>query len=568
MSETDDGTGAGTGRGPAAGGAGRGGHVVVVGGGIAGLAAAHRLLAGGARVTLLEASPRLGGKLLAGELAGVPVDFGAESLLARRPEAIGLARAVGLAERLQAPATATAALWTRGALRPLPTGHVMGVPGDMAALAASGVLSPEGLERARREPELPVRPLPAGSNRSGTPGTPGGPGGAVPGEGREGRDGGEGEDPDVAVGAYVAERFGREVVDRLVEPLLGGVYAGDAYRLSLRAAVPQLYGAAREGRMLTGAVQELRRRSGAATGPVFLGIEGGVGTLPEAVAAACRAGGAEIVTGAAVRELRRAGAGWRLVAEGPGAGEAGAAAARAGAAVTRRSVLTADAVVLAVPAAAAARLLAGPAPAAAAELNTVEYASMALVSMAFRRADLGGPDALAGPAGPTSLAGPAGPAPGARGSGFLVPAVEGRAIKAATFASRKWGWIGAAAPELFVIRTSVGRHGEESELKRDDAGLVEVSLRDLGEATGLRARPVGTRVTRWRDGLPQYPVGHTGRVARIRAALADLPGLRVCGAAYDGVGIPACVAGGTAAAEDVLGGLATLAPGTAPGEGE
>ncbi len=175
-------------------------HAVVVGAGIAGLAAAHRLLEHGARVTVLEASERVGGKLLPGEIAGARVDLGAESLLARRPEAVGLARAVGLADRLQPPATASAALWTRGALRPMPKGHVMGVPGTAAALA--GVLSDEGLARIGRDAELP--PTEIGD--------------------------------DVAIGEYVAERFGREVVDRLVEPLLGGVYAGT--RTASRCARP------------------------------------------------------------------------------------------------------------------------------------------------------------------------------------------------------------------------------------------------------------------------------------------------------------------------------------------
>ncbi|WP_030544352.1 protoporphyrinogen oxidase [Streptomyces albus] len=499
------------------------GHVVVVGGGVSGLAAAHRLLAGGARVTVLEASPRVGGKLLAGELAGVPVDFGAESMLARRPEAVDLARSVGLSGRLQPPTTASATLWTRGALRPMPKGHVMGVPGDVEALAASGVISEEGLARIAREPELPPDGI------------------------------GEGED--VAVGGYLADRLGREVVDRLVEPLLGGVYAGDSYRISLRAAVPQLYRLAREGRSLTEGVREMQRRAAGQPdpGPVFMGLDGGVGTLPPAVAEACRAAGAEVATGASVTELRRTGEGWRLAVEGPGAEPAAAAAAgRPGAAAAAgsgvsgpgRRVIEADAVVLAVPAPVAARLLTAEAPAAAAELAAVEYASMALVSMVFRRAEL---------------------TPVPEGSGFLVPPVDGHTIKAATFASRKWGWIDAAAPDLFVIRTSVGRFGEEAELKRDDAGLVEVSLRDLGEAVGLRARPVATRVTRWTDGLPQYPVGHPDRVARVRERLAGLPTLRLCGAAYDGVGIPACIASAAGAAGAVLD---TLTRRAAEGGGE
>ncbi|KUL47422.1 protoporphyrinogen oxidase [Streptomyces sp. NRRL F-4489] len=472
------------------------GHVVVIGGGIAGLAAAHRLLAGGARVTLVESSDRLGGKLLAGDIAGVPVDLGAESMLARRPEAVELARAVGLGERLQPPGTATAALWTRGALRPMPKGHVMGVPGDLAPLAASGVLSPEGLARIERDRTLP-------DTETGD---------------------------DIGVGEYVAARLGREVVDRLVEPLLGGVYAGDAYRISMRAAVPQLFEAARRGGSLIEGVRELQARAAAdvaegmaATGPVFMGLAGGIGTLPGAVADAVRRAGGAILPRTPVRELRPDGGGWQILA-----GD---------------RTLTADAVVLAVPAPAAAGLLRPAAPAAAGVLDAVEYASMALVTMAFRRADL-----------------PAVPG----GSGFLVPPVDGRRIKASTFASSKWNWIAEAGPDLFVLRTSVGRYGDEADLARDDADLVGLSRADLAEAVGLTARPVAATVTRWDAGLPQYTVGHVDRVARIRAAVAGLPApLRVCGALYDGVGIPACVGSARRAADEILG---TLPAGSAGGE--
>jgi oxygen-dependent protoporphyrinogen oxidase len=488
-------------------------HVVVVGGGISGLAAAHRLSTSGVRVTVLEASDRLGGKLHAGEIAGVPVDLGAEAMLARRPEAVELARAVGLADRLQPPATATASLWTRGRLRPMPRGHVMGVPGDLAPLAASGVISDEGLARIERDRELPRTEV----------------------------------GDDVAVGQYIAARLGREVVDRLVEPLLGGVYAGDAYRISMRAAVPQLFEAARTHRSLTDAVRAVQRQPAAdpdPADPVFMGIDGGVGRLPLAVADACRAGGAEIATGVSVQRLmlRREGDSrepreggereerseswqpgqpwqpwqpWEVVAK-----------ERSGAVRSLR----ADGIVLAVPAPVAARLLAAESPAAAAELGAVEYASMALVTMAFRQAD-------------------ASTLPG--GSGFLVPPVDGRTIKASTFSGRKWGWLAEADPDLFVLRTSIGRFGDEADLKREDAELVQVSLDDLRDATGLTARPVATRVTRWDGGLPQYPVGHLGRVARIREQVAELPALRVCGALYDGVGIPACVASAHTAADEL-----------------
>ncbi|MFJ9539904.1 protoporphyrinogen oxidase [Streptomyces sp. NPDC101225] len=456
------------------------GQVVVVGAGIAGLAAAHRLLGRGARVTVLEASDRVGGKLLPGEIAGTRVDLGAESMLARRPEAVALAREVGLGGRLRPPATATASIWTRGALRPMPKGHVMGVPGTAAALA--GVLSEEGLARVERDADLPRTEV----------------------------------GDDVAVGEYVAARLGREVVDRLVEPLLGGVYAGDAYRISMRSAVPQLYQAALTHDSLTEAVRAIQARAAAArqNGPVFMGIEGGVGSLPLAVAESVRARGGEIVTGAPVTELRRAGGGtWRVVA-----GD---------------RVLRADAVVVAVPAPAAAALLRAEVPAAAAELATVEYASMALVTLAYRRAETALPE----------------------GSGFLVPPVDGRTIKASTFASRKWGWIADADPGLLVLRTSVGRYGETEILGREDSDLVALSRHDLREATGLDAEPVETRVTRWTDGLPQYPVGHHARVARIREHVAGLPGLALCGAQFDGVGIPACIASAYAAVDQLEGDL-------------
>ncbi|OAR22717.1 protoporphyrinogen oxidase [Streptomyces sp. ERV7] len=464
-------------------------HVVVVGGGISGLAAAHRLLESGARVTVLEATDRLGGKLFAGEIAGARVDLGAESMLARRPEGVGLAREVGLQDRLRPPA-ATAAIWTRGALRPMPKGHLMGVPADPASLA--GIVSAEGLARIAQDRELP--PTEVGE--------------------------------DIGVGEFVARRVGREVVDRLVEPLLGGVYAGDAYRISMRAAVPQLYTAARENTSLLDGVARVQAKAAAGPqqgGPVFLGLDGGMGTLPLAVADAVRAGGGLIRTGAPVLALTRTADGWLVrtdSAEAP--------------------AIEADGVVLASPAWSASRLLAAESPSAAAELAGVEYASMALVTMAFRRADL---ERLE------------------RSSGFLVPSVDGRTIKASTFSSYKWQWVTDRAPDLFVLRTSIGRYGEEEHLEREDAELVEMSLGDLGEAVGLAARPVATEVTRWTGGLPQYPVGHLARVARVRAAVAKLPGLRVCGAAYDGVGIPACIAGARLAADEIIA-TSTLAQNT------
>ncbi|GCD97406.1 protoporphyrinogen oxidase [Embleya hyalina] len=465
-------------------------HVVVVGGGIAGLTAAWVLLRDGdpgLTVTVLEGASRVGGKLRAGSIAGVAVDEGAESMLARRSEAVELAREVGLGDDLQPPATAGASLWTRGALRPMPRGHVMGVPGDLEPLAASGVLSPAGLARIPLDHALAPHRY----------------------------------EDDVSVGRYVAERLGHEVVDRLVEPLLGGVYAGNAYDISLAAAVPQLLPIARSGGSLVAGVRALLDAAAERpAGPVFMGVRGGVGRLPLAVAGAVVAGGrGSIRTRTTVRELERTPTGWRLIT-GP----------------TNAPVpIEADAVVLAVPAAPAARLLRPHSTVAAVELSSIEYAGMALVTLAFRRADLASMPA---------------------GTGFLVPPVDGRRIKASTFASNKWGWLAESDPDLFVLRTSLGRAGEEAVLQREDAELVADSLDDLREAVGLAAEPIDTRVTRWGGGLPQYAVGHLGRIACVRDAVERLPRLAVCGAVYEGVGIPACVASASKAAAEVLAQLA------------
>ena len=184
--------------------------------------------------------------------------------------------------------------------------------------------------------------------------------------------------------------------------------------------------------------------------------------------------------------------------------------------------LDADAVVLATPAAPTARLLTEVAPVAAAELAQIEYASMVVVTFAFRA--VAAPELVA-----------------TDSSGFLVPPIDGRRIKAATFSFAKWGWVRAAGDELLLLRTSLGRYGEEAALQATDEELVAWSLGDLRDAVGISAAPVDTHVQRWGGGLPQYAVGHLDRVARIRAAVHSVPGLAVAGAAYDGVGIPAVI---------------------------
>jgi oxygen-dependent protoporphyrinogen oxidase len=451
-------------------------RVVVVGGGISGLAAAWRLVNGPdpVRVTVLESAGQVGGKLRVAQLDGLGVDVGAEAMLARRPEAVGLVREIGLGADLVHPATTAAGVVRDGTIRPLPPGTVMGVPTDPRRL--SGVLTPDEVARVAAEPDRPAVPL----------------------------------ETDVDVASWVADRVGPAVVQRLVEPLLGGVYAGHAARLSLQATVPQLWALARAGGSVLAGLARFAPPAptpGTAPSPpapFFAGVRGGVGRLPLELSRQLSARGVDVRTGITVRELRRTPTGWQLVL-----GRA-----------DRPQLLDADAVVLAVPPSPAARLLDGPCPAAAALLDEVEAASMAVVAMLVPRAQLDG----------------------VTGSGVLVPPIEGRAVKAATFSSSKWGWTDELHPELAVVRASLGRLGEEAVLQRDDAELVEEAVGDLSDLLGRPLRPVASLVTRWGGSLPQYAVGHVDRVARIREAVAAVPGIGVCGATYDGVGIAACIA--------------------------
>lgn len=470
----------------------RRGRVVIVGGGIAGLAAAFFLRDRVAQVLVLEASPRLGGKLVSSQVAGIEVDAGAEALLARRPEGVELIGAVGLAGDLVYPGTTSASIWSRGEFCSLPGRQFMGVPGDFDELARSRILSSEGLARAQQDAVLPATA----------------------------RDG------DVSVGAFVGARFGAELVDRLVEPLLGGVYAGRADQLSFEATLPALAGLSRRHRSLAAAVGAAL--GPAATGspaappappappPVFTTLTGGLGALPEPLA---KASGAVVRTRATVRALARTEHGWRLVT-GP---------------APAPEQVEADAVVLALPARPASRLLAAVpgAGSAARALAEIEYASMAIVTLAYPQAAFGRP---------------------VTGSGYLVPAVDGRPVKAVTFSTVKWPYLASGTDRpLHVVRCSIGRIGEEAVLQRDDDELARLAAADLAAATGVTGAPVDVRVTRWGGGLPQYAVGHLDRVNAIRDGVAAQPGLAVCGAAYDGVGIPACIASARLAADQVLG---------------
>jgi oxygen-dependent protoporphyrinogen oxidase len=489
-------------------GPGPGRRIAVVGGGIAGLAAALRLrdlAPAGTTITVYEQSGVLGGKLRTGTIAGSAVELGAEAFLTRDPAggdstAIRLARRVGLGEALVHPATGQAAIVIGGELRPVPGGTLVGVPGDLAQVAA---LARPDAERDRDD-GYPVL----------------------------------GPEQDVAVGELVRRRLGDEVVDRLVDPMLGGVYAGRADLLSLVATMPALARTARVEHTLTGAVRAAQAANGPRVPgtPIFATVDGGVSRLVAAVADALTtedgattpdASGdplagpgrsiGRIRLDAAVRELVPTPTGWRLVI-GP----------------TRDPELVeVDAVVLALPARPAARLLAGIDAGVAERVGVLDYASMALITLALPVPEL--PDL----------------------SGLLVPATEGLLIKAATFFSIKWAHL--RRPDgTALVRASVGRYGEEEQLQRPDAELVQAVHRELSALVGATAlpAPIETHVQRWGGALPQYEPGHPSRVSAVRTALrARHPTLALAGAGYDGVGIPVCVRSGETAAEEIINAL-------------
>lgn len=451
------------------------GRVVVIGAGIAGLTAARELarLTPGTDVLVLEGASRVGGKLAVSDIAGLAVDEGAEAALARVPEALDLIESLGLAGDVVHPATTSASIAIGGTLRPVPAGTLLGVPADLDALEESGLLSADGIAAVRRDLRQPGAPV----------------------------------TEDVSVGALLRARLGNELVDRLVEPLLGGVYAGSADLLSLQATMPALAAALREHGSVITAARTARAANPAQDGPVFATLRGGLARLPLTLAADP---GIEVRTGMPVREMHRTGSHFRLIA-GP---------------APHPTAFTADAVIVAVPGPKAAPLLATVVPAATPELAQVAYASMAVVTFAVPRQDL--------PAG----------------SGLLVPPSAGGVVKAVTVSSQKWAHLDHG--EHMVIRTSVGRRGEERVLQCSDEELAELAFADLRRLLSLTGVPVAARVSRWGAALPQYDVGHLDRVARIQEAVSEVPGLAVCGALYGGVGVAACIRSAQRAVSAVL----------------
>ncbi|MDP1819365.1 MAG: protoporphyrinogen oxidase [Acidimicrobiales bacterium] len=451
-------------------------RVAVVGGGITGLVAARTLALAGADVTLVDPGP-LGGKVQTSAFDGGTLDEAADAFLARVPEGVELCRELGLEGELVSPAARRAHVWSRGALRPLPEAQLLGVPTDLDELAASGIVSPEGLERARLDLTLPGSPL----------------------------------HDDVSIGAVMRARLGDEVTERLVDPLVGGINAGDTDRLSLAATVPQLDAAVRSGvASLVEACRAKRASVADPAAPVFYAPRRGMGALPAALAADLDARGVAFVTETA-EALAKSVGGWQLR-------------------LTSGGAVDVDGVVLAAPAGVSARLVGPQAPTAAELLEAIPYASVALVALAVPRE---GVDRVLD------------------GSGFLVPRVEGRTVTACSWTTSKWPHLGGEG--TVWLRASVGRDGHGEALASDDDGLLAHVLTDLRTTMELRGAPTEARVTRWPSSFPQYRPGHLDRVDAIDADVqARAVGIEVAGAALRGLGVPACIRQGAAAAHRLL----------------
>lgn len=451
-------------------------HVVVVGGGIAGLAAAHRLSREtGVHVTLVESDHTLGGKIRTSPFAGLPaVDEGPDAYLVRVPFAAALARDVGLGDAMTNPASGTAAIWSNG-LHTIPTGLMLGVPTGVGALARSHLLTWRGKARAGLEPFLPRRSVPEDN-----------------------------------LGALVRSRFGDEVHEMLVDPLVGSIYASDTDRLSM-SAVPQLGDLARRGRSMLLSGRSLRSAAPASSGPIFETPTAGLGALVTAVVDAIRAAGADLLTGRHVVAIEPTATGHRVICADD-------------------TVLDADAVVLANPAHTAARLVDAASPTAARLMSASETSTVVMATMA-----------IAGGEWPRTVT----------GSGYLVPKKHQRTVTAVSFASNKWAhW--RPADGTVILRTSLGRDGLVVD-DRSDEDLIAAAVSEVSQHLGLDLAPTAVRLTRWPSAFPQYRPGHLARVAELDAALAaDMPGVRIAGASYRGIGIPACVQQGTAAADAVL----------------
>ncbi len=467
-------------------------HIVVVGGGIAGLAAAHRVVELASphppTLTLLEAEDRLGGTIRTEERDGFLLELGPDSFISEKPWAVALCQRLGLESRLMGTREEYRSTFVvhRGRLEPLPEGFVLLAPTQMGSFLCSRLFSWPGKLRVALDLILPR------------------------GKERE----------DESLGAFVRRRLGREALERVAQPLVGGIYTADPDRLSLAATMPRFLQMEREHRSLIYALWKNRKKgareakgaSGARWG-LFVTLRRGMQELVDALKARLPAGTVRL--GAKAVRVLPQGRRWQIeLAQG--------------------EALWADAVVLATPAFQAARLVQGFAPDLARDLSAIPYSSAATVSLAFRR------EQIRHPLG---------------GFGFVVPLRENRSILACTFSSVKYE--GRAPKGQVLLRAFVGGALQEELFSLDDREVEKQVYRELASLLGIEAAPLFVHIHRHPRSMPQYLVGHLRRVAAIEEKTAAFPGLALAGSAYRGVGIADCVRSGEEAASALWAYLST-----------
>lgn len=446
--------------------------VAIIGGGISGLMCARRLSQRGVHVILFEASSTLGGQIRNARVAEHDIDLGAEAVHVSAPGMSALITEVGLSGGIIKSNPGMSWLWTEKGLQRLPEGVGPSGPRKLGPVLRSRVMSFGGLFRAGLEPLVPRRKL----------------------------------RKDIGVGQYVAKRFGREVVERFVDPVLGSLHAGDVNGLSLRAVTPELAAIADR----RGSIMMTRRKQKAGAPLSFATWEGGLTALPQRM---LHDMGAEIRTFTTVESVTVLPTGKYLVETlSDGATEV-------------------EAVILAIPARVAAKIVRPLSHVATSLLEKIRYATVATVIVAYPKEAIEGVKAF-------------------KGNGLLVPSNRKRLLKAATFVSTKWSHMQGS--DVILVRLSCGRANENAIEKLSDLDLVARLHADLVEATGIKDEPIESYVQRWPHAMPQMEIGHVDLVSKIRTDLSFFKGIHVAGSSYDGLGIAACLRSGAKAALDVL----------------
>ena len=470
-------------------------RVVVIGAGISGLAAGVELRDRGIDVTVLEATGRAGGPIYTDCHDGYVIDAGPDSFLSTKPGGIQLAERLGITGRIvnTRPDGGGTFIVRDGRMQPLPEGITMLVPTQFRQILESPLLNLRGKSRLLADYVIPARR----------------------------------GDEDEPVASFMRRRVGRQAFERLAEPLLSGIFAGDAEQLSILSTFPRLREAERRhGGLIRAALAARRDSSGAHITreySPFVSFDSGLGSLTSA--AMERIGAEQFHFDSSAVAIEPHPDGYRV-------------------ATSQGQAFESDGIVLATPAPIASTMLADLAPQASMHLATIPYVSSATVSMAFREADI---DVESG------------------GRGFVVPRVEGLDLTAVTWSSRKFA--GRAPEGTVLLRGFIGRAGNEAPAFLPDDRIIEVVRRDLAAITGLNADPLFARVYRWHNAMPQYHVGHTERVRSIEQELECRAGLALAGAALHGVGIPDCISSATAAAARLAEQLGASQSETSPGVG-